>query len=392
TAFSPLPKKTVIFNPENISRVLGRSPSLERTKKILESLGFFIKKNRKRFKIEVPTFRKDIKEEIDLIEEIARLWGYDKIPLTLPYIMPFLSPDTYQKMILKIRDILISQGFSEVINYSLLGKPTLRQLKIEPQSFTTIVNPLSSQQEVLRPLLLSGLLFNVSKNIRYKEGVALFEMGRVFQHSKEKNFLGLVLCGKRIFLKDTGKTEDNFTFLHLKGILELIFKSLGIKNFDFVSEHYPYLETAFTIVILEDRIGYLGKIDSEVVNNFDINKENVFAAELHLDRLIEFIDLSRTYQPLPIYPVVRRDISVMIREDISLREVLRRIDKQGLGLLKEVKAIDFYQGRPIPSGFKAVTLSCFYYSDTHTLTEAEVSNEHLKLCNLLKQEFSAEIR
>ncbi|MCM8791847.1 MAG: phenylalanine--tRNA ligase subunit beta [Candidatus Omnitrophica bacterium] len=385
-------KRSVIFNPENVLKVLGKSPSPSLIIRILKSLGFIVKNSQEKLKVEVPTFRKDIKEEIDLIEEVARLWGYDKIPLTLPYVRIFLKTDTYQKMLLRIRNILINQGVSEVINYSLLGNLTLKRLKIPSCDFVTIANPLSHQQEVLRPLLLPGLLFNVSKNIRYKEGVGFFEIGRVFLGIKENNFLGLVLCGKKVFLKDTGKTEDNFTILHLKGIIELILGNLGIKNFDFVDEQYPYLGNGLRIMILKEEIGYLGKVDSEVLINFDINKKDVFAAELNLDKLVKFIDLNRRYKSLPIYPGVRRDISLVIPENISLKEVLRRIEEEKFSLLKEIKIVDFYKGSPIPSGFRSVTLSCFYYSDIHTLTDIEVNHQHLELCNLLKKEFSVEIR
>jgi len=393
TPYKPIREKTVILNPERTSEILGVSIDKDKIKKILSSLGFKIKQSRRnKLKVEVPSFRKDIKEEIDLVEEIARIWGYDRFPSTLPYIMPSSSANLERKIISKIKDILINQGFSETINYSLISFKTLENLKIEKEKIILLENPLSTEQEVLRPLLLPGLLSSLSRNIRYQEGSCLFEIGKVFTNLKEVNFLGIALCGKKVFFKDSGKIEDNFTILHLKGVLELILKDMGIKNFDFILESKSYLEYSFGIAVKEEKLGYLGKLEGEVADYFDINKKDVFVAELNLDALLNFVDLNKSYKPLPIYPVVRRDISLVIKEEILLKDILKSIELAGFKLLKEIKVIDFYKGIPIPSGFKGITLSCFYYSDTHTLTDEEVNSEHNSLCNLLKKDFSVQFR
>jgi len=382
-----------LIDPNKTNEILGVSIDREKIKRILSSLGLKIKQSkRNKLKIEIPSFRKDIKEEIDLVEEIARLWGYDKIPSTLPYIMSCGLTDFNRKVISKIRNILINQGFSETINYSLISGTTLKKLKIDTEKIIVLKNPLSNEQEVLRPLLLPGLLSSLSRNIRHQEGVCLFEIGRVFTNLKEVNFLGIALCGKKVFFKDSGKIEDNFTILHLKGVLELILKDIGIKNFDFVFEERNYLEYGFEILVDNQKLGYLGKLDGEVADYFDINKRDVFVAELNLDALLNFVSLNKRYQPLPIYPLVRRDISLVIKEEILLKDILKRIELAGFKLLKEIKVIDFYKGTPIPSGFKGITLGCFYYSDTHTLTDAEVNSEHNSLCNLLNKDFSVQFR
>jgi phenylalanyl-tRNA synthetase beta chain len=393
TPYKIIRRKTIIFNPDKADEILGVSIKRDKIKRILSSLGFKIKQSkRNKLKIEVPPFRKDIKQEVDLIEEIARIWGYDKIPSTLPYIISSGSTDLKRKVLSKIKNILINQGFSETINYSLISFTTLKNLKIEKEKITSLENSLSKEQEILRPLLVPGLLSSLSRNIRHYEGVCLFEIGRVFTDLKEVNFLGIALCGKKVFFKDTGKIEDNFTLLHLKGVLELILKDVGIKNFDFVFEDQPYLEYGFGIVVRGDKLGYLGKLDFEVADYFDINKKDVFVAELNLDVLLNFVDLNKRYKPLPIYPVVRRDISLMMKEEVFLKDILKRIELAGFKFLKEIKVIDFYKGAPIPSGFKGITLSCFYYSDTHTLTDEEIDSEHNCLRNLLEQEFSVQLR
>jgi len=392
TADIPKKRKIIIFNPDNITNILGVTIQKNKIRKILTGLGFKIKSFNEKLKVEVPSFRKDVKEEIDLIEEIARLWGYDRIPKTLPYIKPLDTDEINRRILSKIKNILVGQGFFEVVNYSLISKTILKNLKMDPEKALPIANPLSNQQEILRPSLLPGLLFCISKNIQHKEGVCIFEIGKVFEGLKETNFLGLALCGKKIFLRDCGKTEDNFTILHLKGVVELILKSIGIKDFDFVLEELAYLEEGFKVMFAGERLGYLGKAEPEVVKRFDINKKDVFVGELNLEAMLKFMDLNKKYKPLAPYPGIRRDISLVLKEDISLKEILKRINNRGFKLLKEIKVIDFYKGSPIPSGFKGVTLSCLYYSDTHTLTDEEADSEHSLLCNSLKEEFSVQFR
>jgi len=385
-------KKIIVFNYGKVDKILGVHIKKEEIKKIFKKLDFKIKELKDKLKIEIPSFRKDIKEEIDLIEEVSRIWGYDRIPHTFPYIKPLTDLDISQKIIFKLKNLLINQGFFEVINYSLISKQVLKDLKINSlEDLTSIANPLSNQQEILRPLLLAGLLYNVSRNIRYNEGVLVFEIGKVFEGLDEFNHLGLALCGKKVFFKDSGKVEDNLNIQHLKGEVQLILENLGIKNFDFVYKKEPYLEIGFKVVVDKEEIGYLGKVDKEVGDNFDIPKKDVFVAELNLDNLRRFVDLNKKYKPLPVYPIVRRDISLAINEKVSLKEVLKRIKEVGFPLLKEVEIIDFYKGSPIPSGFRGITLSCLYYAQ-RTLTEEEVDSLHLKIRDILKNEFSVQLR
>jgi len=393
--FVPL-KERIIFNVDEVERILGVKVKKEKISYILKGLEFQTKAiNKSKLEVKVPSFRKDIKEGIDLVEEVARIWGYENIPLSLPYIKPVEKIDRNFDIISQIKTILIGQGLFEVINYSLWSKKILEDVGINLEDLLYISNPLSKLQEVLRPLLLPGLLFNISKNIRYQEGVSIFEMGRIFNKEKnEENFLGIALCGKRAFLTETGRKEEHFNLLHLKGVVELIFKKLGIRDFDFVFHHLPYLESnqSFIITIKQKNAGYLGKLNPSVTNKFDINKKDVFIAELNLDLLLESADFNKKYHPLPIYPLVKRDISILLKEEIPLKDLIKRIENCGLPLLKKIQVIDFYKGESIPTGFKAVTLGCSYYSDTHTLTDEEINTAHNKIIDLLKSEFSAQLR
>lgn len=387
-------RKIITFSFTKANKLLGTELKNKEMENILKRLSFKIeKKSKDKLEVLVPSFRKDINEEIDLIEEIARLEGYERIPLSFAPIKPQLESDFKQKVILEIKNILISQGGYEVINYSLIGSQDLASLNLESGSIIKIVNPLSNLYQFLRPTLLVGLLNNISKNILIREDICIFEIGKIFRENEEL-FLGIGMCGERTFLTEAGKIQVEFSIFHLKGILELILSRLGIKDFDFIQKDYPFFvkNKGMALEIGGENVGYLGEVSLDICNRFDIKNKAVFLAELNLEKLINFVNLKKRFVPLPLYPGVRRDISIAVREDIPIKEILKKIKEKKLPLLKELWIVDFYRGEKIPLGFKGITLGCLYLSQTHTLTDEEVNSSHNQLCEFLKEEFSAQIR
>lgn len=389
-------KRTVSLKTLEINDVLGATLPKQKIVTLLKSLEFKIKQSTPGgIKLEVPSFRKDIQQPIDLVEEIARIWGYARIPSSIPALKATVQTLEQRGILQMIRQILISQGLNEVITYSLVSRDALARLASPSEEGVEIVNPLSNQQEVLRSQLLSGLLSCVAKNINQTEEVAIFEISHIFHRKeKESQTLGMALCGMREFYLSSGKITDAFSLLNLKGILELLLERLGITNYSFLARVDPTLKDsqAFSLEIDQQVSGYLGEVRDIVSTNFEIKNYPVLIAQLDLDKIIQFTDFKKAFCPLPLYPTVRRDISLVVKEEIAIKDILRLAQENALSLLKEIRVVDYYKGKQIPQGFKGLTLACVYLSAARTLTDAEVNSVHLGIVRALKEKFSLQIR
>jgi phenylalanyl-tRNA synthetase beta chain len=395
TSFIKTKNKTISLNITRLKDILGILVSSKEIKTILKGLDFKIKvSNSRGLNIEVPSFRKDVNQEIDLIEEIARIWGYERIPLSIPAIKPSLKGLMPFKLIKIIKETLVAQGLNEVITYSLISKDILKKADLDQKAAIEIVNPLSNQQEVLRPQLSPSLLIAISKNINQEDSVSVFEIAKVFKVKGEELSLGIGLCGERWLHTSSGRVKDSLGPLHLKGIIEILFERLGIKDYDFILENQAYFKNgqAIKLKIKQEDIGYLGEVNREVSESFDIKNRPAFLSEICLDKIFSFANLKKTYKPLALYPSVRRDISLVVKDEIAIRDILSKAIENAPLILKEIKVIDCYKGRQIPANFKGVTLTFLYLSDERTLTDEEVNIVHNKICDLLKKEFLAQIR
>ncbi len=281
-------RKKIILHIPDIKRILGLAIPTKEIKKILTRLNFKVKPVSKyNLVIQAPTFRKDISQPMDLVEEVARLWGYERIPPSLPKISPSLEGLKNAKVLKLVRQLLTSQGFNEVITYGLISKDILNKARLDLKEIIEIVNPLSVEHELLRPELLPSLLICLSRNISQQDAVLLFEIARVFKAKKERLQLGMVICGQRQIYTSAGKIKDELGLRHLKGVIELLFRNLGIKNYKLALEDKPYMRTnqAVSLKLNKEVIGYLGQIKNELSLNFDIKNKSVFAAELSLDKI-----------------------------------------------------------------------------------------------------------
>jgi phenylalanyl-tRNA synthetase beta chain len=235
-------QRIVSLNIKDVERNLGEYVCQSKIKKIFKSLSFRIKEEKDKLKVYIPSFRKDIKEEIDLIEEIARIFGYDNIPLTLPYIK-VSTPKTPIQDLIKgiIKSSLLKMGLNEVITYSFIDPDYLR----EKEEAIGIINPLSQDLSYLRPNLLFSLLKVLEHNMnRDADSVAIFELAKIYSYKqnlpKEEDVLGILVWGN--FYSDWLRNQRfNFSLFDLKGIIETILRDLGIENFQFKKSQIPYL-------------------------------------------------------------------------------------------------------------------------------------------------------
>jgi phenylalanyl-tRNA synthetase beta chain len=378
-----------------VSEILGFQIPPMKIKEILTHLGFQIKtKAKNRWIIKVPTYRPDLKLEIDLIEEIARIFGYDKIPNTLPLLKPQVSTYTARDLVSLIKTILLGLGSQEVITYSLINKDLLKGITDEETNVIEILNPLSKEQEILRPTLIANLGRCAAYNLNQKqEYINIFEIAKVFSKTdkshRENLTLAIASCGiKSNFLAGQGAIKETLGPLHLKGMLEALFGRLGIKDYDFIM----VLDRQADVTVSKEKIGIIKALSELALGNLDIKNKEVWVSEILLDKLFFYVDLKKKFRELPIYPGISRDISLILGDRILAVDILSAIKTKGTVLLKEAKIIDYYKGKQIAAGFKSLTISCLYRSETRTLTEAEIDPLHSAVTALLVEKFSAQLR
>ncbi len=389
-------RKSVILDSSVLNKTLGINIPLPKIKKILNSLEFkttITTKNN--FTVRVPAHRSDITLEVDLIEEIARIYGYENVPQTLPLVEPKVSGGESRDLVVLIKNILVGLGLHEVITYSLTGKDLLRDFRMyQGPEVIEILNPLSKEQEILRTRLIPSLTACVAHNLNQKQDyINIFEVAKVYSQPKnlprEELRLGIALCGIRYSLLQQGLIKDPAGPLHLKGILEVLFARLGVRDYDFKAEGGASI---ISVYVAGETIGVIVQLEKPILDRLDINNQDVFVLEISLDRLLYYINLNKKFSQLPVYPGISRDISLLVKEEILAGGMLKAIKGEGMPLLKEAKVVDYYKGKQIPAGFKGLTISCLYRSDERTLTEAEINPAHSAICALLANRFGVQIR
>ncbi|MGD0336106.1 MAG: phenylalanine--tRNA ligase subunit beta [Candidatus Omnitrophota bacterium] len=387
--------KSVRVELASARRILGASITAKETKKILVNLGLNVKASGKdAFRAGIPSFRSDISYEIDIVEEIARIRGYDSMPTTLPKITPWPPSLEKRDLVGLVKQALVSLGLNEVITYSLINRALLEPFADEKDPhLVEIQNPLSSEQEVLRASLLPSLIKCVAHNHNQKqEYVNIFEVANVFTEDKgqvkEELHLAIALSGIRpLFIEET-VIKDKAGLLHLKGICEALFGKLGINKYEFQDSGNGRVN----ISVAGENTGLLIRVASRISERFDIKNQDVVAAELSLEKAFVQSNFSRKFSSLPRFPAISRDISFILKDEIPIREVLAALEEKGKPLLAGACVTDYYKGKQIPQGCRGITVSCVYRLEERTLTEEEVNPVHSALRSLLEAHFQAKIR
>jgi phenylalanyl-tRNA synthetase beta chain len=371
-------------------------------REILQRLSFsVVRKFKKNITVNIPGFRPDISREADLIEEVARLYGYDKIPVRLSRLTPNFSyvgnleldSDTTYNM---IRRILSSLGLREIMTYSLISRQALRKLEFSADEAITVTNPLSYTQEILRPTLLAGMLNVLLSNINRKNtNLKLFELSRIYlktdaKSTEEMTNLSIALSGKKE--ENWLEKSAQFSFFDLKGIVEQLLNKLGVKDLRFAEEEFPsFIRGRSACVFLgKDKLGFLGEIKKEILERFDI-PSSVYACEFRVHKLIGHTGRKR-FVPLARFPSIERDISLIAPQEIQSKQIFSLINKIGGDLIAKVSLFDQYFGEQIPQGFRGLSFSIKYHSKDRTLTAEEVDALHRQIRQALVEELGVQIR
>lgn len=381
-------------DPERINKILGMSIPRDQVLKILDRLGLSVRSEQSGLlEVTVPLRRADLIIEEDIIEEVARLYGYDNIPTTLPLGELIDNRESRgQRLQAIIKDILISCGFYECITYSFINPANLVQLRLPENDLRMraipVQNPFSEEQAVMRTTLLPGLLKAIQLNNSFRElNQMLFEIGTVY----EPEALPLVKLPaeiQKLALAVTGlipepnwvtpsRTADFFT---IKGTLESLFARLQIANADFIAEAMPFSHPTRSAVIMIDgeKLGFLGQLHPEVALAWEINQPATLC-EIDLSILINRANLVPRVVPLPRYPAANRDIAIVAPREISALQLEKTIRAAGGDPVSRVKLFDLYEGKQIPDGKRSLAYAITFRSEEGTLTDAVVNGALIKI-------------
>lgn len=348
--------------------------------------------------VRIPTFRVDLKREADLIEEIGRLYGVDRIPSRLQ--LGTIGSHDYDRVhdqLAEARRILTGLGLNEAQGQTLIPDATAKLATAEPLLFLS--NPLSSDMNVLRPSLLPGLLDSLRHNLSRKvAAIALFEMGRVFVQArggeKEERRLGLALTGQRCRSFWNGADRDACFDEHdLKGVLEEFLEQFGLRGMNFVKRSDRtalFLESA-AIQLGKQPLGEMGLLLPGLAKKYDL-RDAVLLAELNLDLLLTRRNAGKVFKPLPAFPSIRRDAALVVAEAVTHDAVLATVKQAKPQNLESVELFDIFRGKNIPAGQKSMAYAFTYRHAERTLTDAEVNATHPKVVQQLQTDLPAVVR
>ena len=347
---------------------------------------------------QIPTFRVDLKREVDLIEEVARLHGVEKIPATPPRgAIGANAFDSVHDQIAEARRILSGLGLNEAQGQTLVSKLEVKSAKDE--EIVALANPLSSDMDGLRPSLLPGLIHSLRHNLSRKNyDVALFEIGRVFAQgngkSREERRVAIALTGRRQPPFWSGEGRDaKFDAHDLKGVLEEFFDQFGLRGMTFNRRSDPsewFLESAM-IQLGKQMLGEFGQLTPALAKRYDL-RDAVWLAELNLDLLLARRNPAKSFKPLPQFPTIRRDVAMLVPEATTHDAVLQVVKQAKPANLEAIELFDVFRGKNVPQGQKSMAYTFTYRSPEKTLTDAEVNMAHEKLVAQFKQNLGATVR
>ena len=390
---SSIPKnKNIILNISNINKILGTDLNKSVVRNSLRSLGLLNSvSNKDTLKVQVPSWRFDLKIEADLIEEVARLVGYNNIPKSSLSRKTRTSDDVLQS---SIRKTFQSMGYNEVITYSFIDQSVAELGKEENKKLIFVENPISQNMNVMRTSLLPGLLETLSYNINQgSENIKIFEIGSVFRKNNsnkvdEREVVGGLITG--VEGKDNWSGSNKaMDFFDLKGNIETVLPDSS--KFTFKKGQVSYLHPGKTAFLYKAQtlVGYIGTVNPKLLDKFDIKSEvNFFEIdinEISSNRSLKFKKFSR-------YPLAQRDLSFVVNEDAASSTITAAIASKAGSDLKAANLFDVYVGKGIAKGKKSLTYSLSWQSKNRTLTDDEVDKIMGKIVSFLSKKFNAKLR
>jgi len=398
--------KPILLTARDAERLSGLKVSINGILKVLKPLGFECQETNSgsQISMSVPYWRSDVKCSADLVEEIVRIIGYEKIPITrlgspLPQQKSKLSPSAQQSNLKeKLRNMLAGLGFQEILTYSLVSLEKLQRLSPKLELKTSplkVANPMTREQEFLRTSLRAGLLATLSHNQKFEQaGVRLFEIGKVFlprgkDLPEEKEMLCAVLSGSMAELS-WQVDKESLDFFDAKGAVENLLNQLGLKaSFDIGDDEILFSGRGANIIVEDDKVGIVGDVHPRVAQAFELSN-TICLIEIDVEKLLTKVTGIKEYQSIPRFPSVTRDLALVIDEQVSYGRVEEII--QSFPLVTKVALFDLYRGEQIAEGKKSFAIRIIYQSPSHTLTDEEVDQTQEQMLARLHQELGAALR
>ena len=395
----PFEAKQITLRFSKCKDLLGIGISHAEQISILTKLGLAVAKQEPgECSFTVPSWRVDLKREVDLIEDVERLYGVEKIPATPPRgAIGANAFDSVYDQISEARRILAGLGLNEAQGQTLISSA---EFGVQSAESAMLANPLSSDMDVLRPSLLPGLIHSLRHNISRKNyDVALFEIGRVFTGqngaAKEERRVAVAITGQRSpDFWSGGERDAKFGAFDLKGIVEEFLEHFGVRGVTFTrraESPVMFLESATIALGGKLPLGELGQLLPTLAKKYDL-RDAVFLAELNLDQLLARRNPAKSFKPLPQFPSIRRDVAMLVPEPTTHEAVLQTVRKTKPANLETVELFDVFRGKHVPDGRKSMAYAFTYRSAEKTLTDAEVNAAHSKIVEAFKQQLQAVMR
>jgi phenylalanyl-tRNA synthetase beta chain len=402
----PLTQPVLTLRVDRTNRFLGTKLSASAMQEVLERIEMRVEKlGQNELKVVPPSFRPDITREVDLTEEIARLAGYDSIPVTSPVVAVESAPsDPHQRARRELKNFLVGTGFFEVINYSFISYDALKKLRYpegDPRlAPVRLKNPLSDEQAVMRTSLIPGLLQNARYNIDHRsENLKIFELSKVFLPKEgelladEPHHIAGAMAGGRIPQILYGGSEE-ITYVDVKGAVESILQFFRIEGIRFRAESLPpWLDphASASVYVGTVHLGELGKVHPEVREAFGL-KQPVFLFRLDFDQLFALRGSTPFYSSLPKFPAIERDMALIADEQLQAEEPLDFISTLNELLLERIEIFDIFRSPQLGTGKKSIGYRLTYRAADRSLTDEEVNIVHGNLVEKVLNKFSVSLR
>ena len=397
-----------------INRLLSLNLDNE-VEEILVSLGFVVTRKGDDISVVVPSFRSDVRAEIDLVEEIVRVYGFDKVPSIIPNITSLGSfgPTRHQDLV--VRRCNTAVGAYEVQTYTLIAPKDLDDLKVPEESslrsYITLSNPMSQDNSILRTTILPSILKVISTNYNRKnQSINIYEIGKVFfpnealmnsdkelskgeEPAREKRVLVGGLAGDANEVSWLEKSRK-YDFYDAKGMIERLLDELLIKEYTFVTSSHFAMHPGRTcdILVAGESIGTLGEIDVLVANAFDV-PERTYIYEIDYEKLVALSSVAEKVKPIPKYPAISRDLAIVADKEIASSDIAFAIRKYGGELVESVKIFDLYEGENLNDDTKkSIAFAVSFRSSERTLTDEEIVEVQDNILKGLKSDFDAVLR
>jgi phenylalanyl-tRNA synthetase beta chain len=398
----PLEPVELVLRPARANALLGTDIPAQDMAKMLGKLGFAVTPRDDHLDVTVPLHRHDARREADLIEEVARVHGYDRIPTTSPR-APVELPRRNEEFSLqrKTTDALLSLGMTQTITLSFSSPEDMERIGYAGSldQMVALINPMSEKQGSLRTSLIPGIIRTLERNLRYgRSDCTIFEIGRVFAargsgQQPDEIFMVAAAAMGNVTAHHWDTPETAVDFFYLKGIVESLLNKLLCRDIAFRKGSHPALsENATAEIWVGDKAcGSIGELRKTVLQCFDI-EQPAFLFELDLDSLRPFTGALRSHEPIPKFPPSRRDLAVIVADHVQAEDLITLVRNAGGDLVRDVTLFDLYRGSQVPAGMKSIAFSIKYLALDRTLTDEEVNALHHKIVQALVVKFHARVR